>query len=123
VGAPKSELLSRVVEALQKKDAESALSAVAEAVEAAVDMRLFTELLLERLRSILLFRHTKHDDVFAAYAENDKQTMRDYALDAASPINSKLLDRFLDALEVTGKTYLPQLPLELAIIDICNSEK
>ena len=120
VGAPKSALLSRMVEALQKKDSKTALAAVEEAVKGNVEMRLFTELLLERLRSILLFRHTKNEEIFAAYSEEDSKAMHEYAQGAQSSINSKLLDRLLAVVEATGKTYLPQLPLELAIIEICN---
>lgn len=120
VGAPKSALLTALVEALQKKESAAALTTVRDAVAANVDMKLFTELLLERLRSIMLFRHTKDESVLAAYSEDDRNAMREYATDASSPLNSKLLDRFLQSAEHTGKTYLPQLPLELAIIDACK---
>lgn len=121
VGAPKSALLTTLVMALQNKESAVALTAVNEAVTANVDMKLFTELLLERLRAIILFRHTSDTSVLAAYSDADQKEMQRIARDTASPINSKLLDRMLASAEQTGKTYLPQLPLELAIVEVTST--
>ena len=121
VGAPKSALLGELMSALGEKNATNALASVKDAVMANVDMKLFTELLLERLRSVILYRLTKDGTVLAAYSERDREAMEKEALLTNSAINSKLLERFLKAGESLGKTYLPQLPLELAIVDVCST--
>lgn len=122
VGAPKNVLLADLVGALQNKDAESALLCVRKAVESHVDMKLFMRLLLERVRTVILVRHTgaEHNTHLENYLDDDQKNIITYANEKTSPINSHLLLRLLQAAEETGTTYLPQLPLEIAIVDLCS---
>ena len=122
VGAPKTALLMDLIAALQEKDVEKALAAVQAAVEARVDMKLFMRLLLERVRAVILSRHTKSKEVFAGYSEDEQKVFGEYAQDVKSPIHSHLLLRLLSASTETGKTYLPHLPLELAVVELCAGE-
>ncbi len=125
VGAPKKVLLTAVLEALSEKDAEKGLSAVASALEAHVDMKLFIRLLLERVRAVLLLRHNKPaaSHILGQFSEDDQALLSTYAGDKGSPIHSHLLVRLLLAAEQTGQVALPHLPLELALIELCNSDK
>jgi len=120
IGAPKTALLQTLVQALHEKDAETALDAVGKAVEARVDMKLFVRLLLGRVRAVILARHTKNDDVLSGYSEDEMKSLKAIAEDIKSPVHSHLLLRLLTASEQTGKTYLTQLPLELAIVELCT---
>lgn len=122
VGAPKSELVARVVDALATKDAEKGLQAVASASEGHVDMKLFLRLLLERIRTVMLLRNSKEGSarLLEQYSEDEQQTLTTYASEPGSPLNSHLLLRLLAVAEETGKTSLPQLPLEIAIVDLCE---
>jgi len=122
IGAPKNVLLMDILTALQEKDSKKGLAAVAAAHEAHVDMKLFMRLLLERIRVVILERNSGGDskELLEQFVEDDQKSIVDYANDKASPINSHLLLRMLEAAEQTGKTYLPQLPLELAIIDLTS---
>ena len=52
IGAPKNVLLQEVFAAFSEKNSEKGLTALAEAVRAHVDMKLFTRLLLERVRTV-----------------------------------------------------------------------
>lgn len=122
VGAPKSALLADVVDALQSADSQKGLDAIKKAVEANVDMKLFTKLLLERVRSVILFRHTKDAELLSQFGVDEQESLTKYAEDKSSPLNSHLLLRLLDAALTTGSTHLPHLPLELAVIDLCNPE-
>lgn len=124
IGAPKSSILTNLLAGLQEKDAEKALSAVGEVVAQHGDMKLFVRLLLERVRGVMLVRNmpNKADTVLAAFSEADQEQVKQYAADKASPLNSHALLRLLDAAEGIGKTSLSHLPLEMAVIDICNKE-
>lgn len=117
VGAPKSELLREIIDALQTNDGSRGLEAIKGAVLARVDMKLFIKLLLERIRAVILYRLTKDETLMASYSEAEAIVLKEYAAADGSPLNSHLILRLLEAAEQTGKMYLPHLPLELAVID------
>jgi DNA polymerase-3 subunit gamma/tau len=123
IGAPKNEILRSLVGALSAKDAAKALEEVAAAVSLHVDMKLFMRLLLERMRAVMLVRNLpqKEAELLGQFSEEDKEGIIALAKEKGSAINSHMLLAFLDAAEQTGKTALPQLPLELAIIDSCTT--
>ncbi len=122
IGAPKGALVMEVIDALHARDAVRGLAAVQSAVSENIDMKLFMRLILERVRAVMLGRHGGNSDhAFAHVREEDRAVLSVFAKDATSPINSALLARLLLAAEQIGRTYLAQLPLELAIIDL--SEK
>lgn len=122
IGAPKSKLLMDVVEALNSGEAEPALEAVQKATKAGVEMKLFMRLLLERVRAVVLVRNLpgKKDVILGAFSEEDAKVLEKLAGEEKSPLNSHLLLRLLDAADQTLRTQLPHLPLEVAIIDLCQ---
>ena len=124
IGAPKGELLMKVVDAFNKKEAEPALEAVQQAAKDGVEMKLFMRLLLERVRAVMLLRNlpARTDDILAAFSEDDAKVLTELSKDDQSPLNSHLLLRLLDAADQTSRTQLPHLPLEVAIIDLCQKE-
>lgn len=119
VGAPKNALLQDILTSLATKDAEKGLSALHDAHTAHVDMKLFYRLLLERIRCIMLMRHNPKniEQIGAQFGEDDREFLEEYAKDLKSPINSHLLVRALSVGEYVGKSYIPELPLELLIIE------
>ncbi len=120
LGAPKNALIMDIISAFEEQDTNRGLHAVHLAVESHVDMKLFMRLLLERTRLIMLLRHAKAEahSLMEQYIEEDQKFLSQIAENRHSPIQSNLLIRLLEAAEATGKTYLPQLPLELAIIEL-----
>lgn len=119
IGAPKGSLVMEVVRALHKGDGARGLVAIETAQEQNIEMKLFARLILERVRAIMLARHggdAAH--VLTHLSEEDRKELAAIAKDAHSPINSALLSRLLLAAEQISRTYLPHLPLELAIIDL-----
>ncbi len=122
VGAPKSALITDVLMALAKKDAERGIAAIRNASEQNADMRLFARLLLERMRTVMLIRHSSRERNLrlSEYGPEEQAVLAELADDAHSPLNSRLLLRFLEAAEHIGKAYVPELPLELAIIESCT---
>ncbi len=120
IGAPRSALLSSLLTALHSKDTNAALTAVAEAAAAHVDMKLFARLLLEQIRAIMLLRHqpSKAASILSAFAPEAKAIVAKLAEEKVSPINSQLLLRFLIATEQVSRSPLPHLPLEIAIMEL-----
>lgn len=122
VGAPKNILLQEVFAAFATKNLEAGLEALSRADVGRFDMKLFMRLLLERVRAVLLVRFNPKDaDSFLVqYSAEDAAALRAAAKDAITTINSALVLRLLSASESVGKSAIPQLPLELALIDHCS---
>jgi DNA polymerase-3 subunit gamma/tau len=120
IGAPRHAILTTLLRALGSRDLEGALTAVASAHDEHVDMRLFIRILLERARAILLlrFKTSATNDILASFPEAEHELLSHIATDKNAPINSKSLLRLLQAAEETGKSPVPHLPLELALVDI-----
>ncbi len=119
IGAPKHKLLADLLAAIGSKNLEAALGAVEQATSEHVDMKLFMRLLLERVRAVILlrFRASGRDTILAPFPESDHELITSLAAEKSSTINSKLLERLLEAAQLTGRTNIPQLPLELALVD------
>ncbi len=122
VGAPRSALIIEFINAIVEKDAERGLTAIQQAVDAGADMKLFLRLILERLRAVILIRHSKkeHERFSSELGDDEGKLLFQLAQAPKSPINSHLLLRFLSAFEQMGKMYLPQIPLELALVEVCT---
>ncbi|MBI4087050.1 DNA polymerase III subunit gamma/tau [Candidatus Kaiserbacteria bacterium] len=119
IGAPQSGLLMEVVHGLHERNTARALAAIASAQEQNIEMKLFVRLVLERVRAVLLSRHGSDPERELVHlSEEDRTALTAIAKDASSLINSALLSRLLLAAEQTGRTYLPHLPLELAVIEL-----
>ncbi|MCA9366126.1 DNA polymerase III subunit gamma/tau [Candidatus Kaiserbacteria bacterium] len=123
IGAPKGQLLMDVLAALHEKDTEKGLTAIMAAAEAHVEMKLFARLLLERVRAVILVRNlaSKKELVLAPFNDEDTKVIEMYAGDSATPLNSHLLLRLLEAADQVNYSQVPQLPLELAVIDVCQT--
>ena len=123
-GAPRGELVARVIRALAKGDSEDALKAVAEAAEASADMEMFALLLLERLRALLLLRYAKGvgEEVVASLPEAEGEALRELAHDPQSKINSDTLRTLIEASLMIPRSSIPHLPLELAILELSETQ-
>lgn len=124
IGAPKSEILARLTRALATQDTETALQAVTDAVAEHVDMKLFMRLILERVRIVMLQRNAPAlaETLLRNFSAADQADLKALANDKASVLNSHTLVHLLTAAESLGRTAIPQLPLELAIMRSCKAE-
>jgi DNA polymerase-3 subunit gamma/tau len=122
IGAPKLETLRSLLQALHEKNVENALELVNAALHEHVDMKLFMRLLLERVRAVMLLRNAKGMglQLLESFGASDQERIKALADASPSALNSHLLTALLQAAQLTGKTALPQLPLELAIIESCS---
>jgi DNA polymerase-3 subunit gamma/tau len=125
VGAPRSELMNRCVAGIDERDAQKALSAIHEAVEQGVSMRVFLMLLLHKVRVILLIRYAPDmaQSFQQQFTEEDYEFLQVRAQNKETNIHSQTLNALLDAQQRSVGAAIPQLPLELAIISISGERQ
>jgi DNA polymerase-3 subunit gamma/tau len=118
-GAPKSELVRGILEAIVEKNLEKGLKAVQGAGEANADMKLFAKLILERLRFLFLLRLKAGMDSYIGnqVSEDDLKFLKDLAVKAGPDLTSDTLLRFIEAYENSNRTSIPELALEIALSD------
>jgi len=118
LGAPNSKLILEILDAIEIGDTEKGLGAVRQASEANVDMQVFLKLLLRDMRFVLLLRFAKDMRDFIK-EELSLEHFEALALLAktAKNINSKTLLRFLESYSALAYSIIPELPIELAVIE------
>jgi len=119
IGAPRTTTMLTLLEALHTKDTSQGLEVLQTAVDYHVDMKLFARVLLEHIRAVMLLRNIpeKKDMILKAFG-NEAQAKISELSQVESPLNSKLLLRFLEATDQINRSPIPQAPLEIAIIDM-----
>lgn len=123
IGAPKSKQLRKLMDALHTQDVARALEVVHEVSTDRVDMKLFMRLLLERVRAVMLLRNlpSRKADFLDRFDVDTQKELAQYA-DVQTPLNSHLLRYLLSATEQMARAPLPQLPLEIAIVDALSNK-
>ena len=119
-GAPRGELIRDIMSGLATKDSSKALSAVQKSIADNVDARTLTRLLIHRLRVILLLRFSPNlaKSVGQELSEADMELAQSLVKEAG--ISSDTLRKLLEAHSIMAYAAMPHIPLELAIIDICD---
>ncbi len=116
--APPREAVENIILAIIEKDAEKGLEVIQEASRGNRDMKMFLKLILRDIRSILLFKiaprmKNQLEKILSErelkFAEKHKDSFKAGELERALKI-------LLDAYEIKTRSYLPQLPLELAFL-------
>ncbi|MDB5266211.1 MAG: polymerase subunit gamma and tau, polymerase subunit gamma/tau protein [Parcubacteria group bacterium] len=118
-GAPRAELVRDILEAVVLQDLHKGLSAVGKASAGNADMKLFSKLILERLRFLFLLRLKAGMDTYISeqISEDDLHFLTDLAAKAGASLTSETLITFITASESSGRTSIPELALELALAD------
>jgi DNA polymerase-3 subunit gamma/tau len=119
-GAPRLELIQSVIAGLSEGNAGGALKAIGEAAEGSVDMNIFAMLLLERLRVLLMLRYAPDfgKELAAEMTDADREFLEALAKDPKSKINAETLRKFILASVEVSRSSIPQLPLELAVMEL-----
>ncbi len=119
-GAPRGEVIRQLLSALAEKDAAAAIGAIQTVVRDNMDPKVLAKLLIHRMRIILLMRYAPDiaDELAAELTEADLELAR--ALSKNTSITSDTLRTLLEAYGRMAYAAVPHLPLELAIIDICQ---
>ncbi len=121
-GAPKGELLHEFLLALAEKNSERGFDVLRRVEKGNLDIEVFATLLLEKLRTILIFRHAPRleAEIKEEIGEDEWKFLKDFSGKKGESINSAALLEFLDAYESLSRSAIPLLPLELALIKHCD---
>ncbi len=121
LGAPKEEYVLKILESIAEQNAEKGLIAVKNASEANTDMQVFLKMVLRSMRFLLLLRFAKDlkNMVVDETGEEEYEKLAELAKTAKS-LNSKTLLAFLDADARQAHASIPELPIELAIVEACQ---
>ncbi len=124
-GAPRAEIVNSFVKAIAEKKLEDGLAAVKKAAKQNIDMKLFMKLILERMRQILLLRYQKdlRGELANELSAPDLAFVEKLSADPAHTISSATLSEMLGIYDQIGRSYIPELPLELALIKILGQDK
>ncbi len=120
LAVPEREMVENFISSLIKKEADKGLEIIQQVIDENMDIRMFLKLILRDVRSMLLLR------LAPAMKNQLEETLGDREFkfveknkDAAGPAElEKALKLLLEAYEVKSRSYLPQLPLELAFLKI-----
>lgn len=124
-GAPRSDVIERIITGLSVGSADDALRAVGEAVKSNSDIAVLLMILIDRVRMMLMLRYAPKvgEEMIGDLTDTDQAFLSELAKDAKSKINSETLRKLLIAGMETDRSPVPQLPLELAIMELSNTEK
>lgn len=125
LSVPPSETLEDFITALIDKDARKGVEAIREAVKRNLDLKVFMKLVLRNVRIILLLRLAPDmkEDLLGALGEREAEFL-EKSKDVPKPGElERALKILLDHYDARVRSYLPQIPLELALLKIINTEK
>jgi len=115
-GIPKNTMVNDFLSALNEKNIPNAYEVLHRVVSENIDVAVFLKLVLTKLRTVMLIRLAPN----MRTSLSDDFTVEDFAFLVSLPVNkdlklSELLVALLDASEGVKKSFIPELPLELAV--------
>jgi DNA polymerase-3 subunit gamma/tau len=118
IGAPKQAIMTNLLLAFHGKDVSLGLKTIEQAVNEHSDMKLLIRMLLEHVRAIMLLRNQPDNSevILTPFGTEMKEQLKVISKDATTPLNSHLLLRLIAVAEQVNYSPLPQLPLEIAIV-------
>jgi DNA polymerase III subunit gamma/tau len=121
-GAPKSEIVDEIIDAISIKDSDKALELISKAVSQNIDIKIFISLILAKIRSVLILRYSASSikNLKESYTVEEIEKIKKWSTEKT--IDSRVLSKILESYLMVGVSYLPQIPLEIAIIEITNHD-
>lgn len=120
VGAPSIKLVYDLILAIAESNLDTALSIVNDTVESGSDLKLYLRLVMRELRKIILNNNSpKLKAKFSSEASEQEKALWTKVAELSGSKNlAPALREFLDVYEHLSVDALPQVPLELALIEI-----
>jgi len=124
-GSPRLWSIFNFILAILDNDQAGGLEILRRAAEENRDFKIFTKLILTELRLAMLikFAPEMEKDLTKDMSGEEISFLTDIKDRPSANILPKILKEFLSAYNDIGYSYLPQLPLELALIKIIDSQK
>ena len=124
LGNVEIELITQFVKYLSEKDAKKAVSFLNESIDKGVNLQQFIKALNSYLREILLLKIDSQfeDSLISGLTAEEKEKIKEFAEKLSSEEIYQFLEKFMEAENKMKYSSIPQLPLELAIVEICQKK-
>ncbi len=124
-GAPSLWLVFNFILSIMDSDPAGGLSITNKSAEENRDFKIFAKLVLReiRLAMLLKFAPAMEKELLEGMGQEEKDFLNDLKNRANSHILPAVLKEMISAYEMIGYAYLPQLPIELALIKLTGGEK
>lgn len=119
-GAPQESIINELVEAIAQKNKDSALTVLNKATSQGIDPELFLDLLIERVRVVLLIKikAPNLDNLKDDWGENTYERMQKLAENKEIQITSETLSHLLNAREGMSRSSMSETLFELALLEL-----
>lgn len=123
-GAPREKVINETLTAISEGDLAKALEFVNKAGEHGFDMKIFLELLSQKMRQILLLRFSPDmkESISRESSEEGFKVVEKLAKEKSAFISAKTLIELLNAMDLINLSPVRQLPIELAVMKILGNE-
>lgn len=124
LGLPRREAAKQMFEFIAKKDAKGALALVQELYEAGYDLTYFSKLLMHYFRNALFLKTDPELKKFVAdeMLVDEMECITAHLPSFQQSDLSRGVNVIFDNLQSFKKSPIPQLPLELTVIELINSK-
>jgi len=125
LGIADNSLIGQFLKHLENNDAASALRFLNQIMEKGYDPQEFARALVRYLRQLLILEINPDDEnsIVLGLTEEEKRSFKDQAKSLGAGRIHRMIDLFLDAENKMRYSPIPQLPLELAVVDITEKDK
>ncbi len=119
-GAPKNTIVNEFISAIAEGKVEKGIAALHSASENNIDMVIFSKLVLEKLRFTLLIAHAPDmmKTIEERLSQEDFVFLSKLSKEKNKYLTFETLLEMLKASQLIGRAFIPELPLELALMKI-----
>ena len=124
-GAPKTMLVNDFISAIATKDLEKGIKTVQIASKENLDMKLYFKLIIEKFRMAIILKYAPklEEEMTGDIGEEDLEFLRELVKkDKEGLLRSKALITLLKGYGNIDNAFIPELPLELALVEILGNE-
>ncbi len=118
-GAPKAILINTFIQNVIAKNADGSLDVLARVEKAGISMTVFSALMLEKMRFILLLQHSPSSKKYLIERVSKDDMNYIEAEASKKAITPTILIALLEAVGQISRSQIETLPLELAVVNIC----
>jgi len=123
LGTTTSTNILDLIDALVRSDIEAGLNIINETVRGGYNIETFIRSIIEKLRiTLFLSISTEHKNVknLISIPKSEMDILQNSAKHSTPEAIVTMIEECTTALQKTKKTTIPQLPLEVAVVNICN---
>ena len=123
-GAPRGTLVNEFLESIVFSDLGKGFASIKKACQQNIDMKVYLKIVLYKLRTALLLRYAPeiNKELEEKFSKEDIKFLEGLLMEKGDKISSKTLLILLDAYQNLHGAFIPELPLELALVKIIKEE-